>query len=179
MKHFVFPSKQQADAFIEDLRSQNLIQSEIGHASFARRTPVAASAATTTTHTETVEVTDGGGDTGEMAGGAVKGGALGALAGLAAGAVVAATGGLAAVPVILGASIGSVAGMASGAVNGDGMNDTSVAHVQGKTYHLEDEHYDRLHTAVGTEGTAVAVEDNVDAAAVSAAAARHGGQQVA
>ena len=28
---------------------------------------------------------------------------------------------------------------------------------QGKTYHLEDEHYDRLNTAVGNEGTAVAV----------------------
>lgn len=176
MKHFVFPTVAQADAFIADLRGQNMIQSEIGHASFRRRTPVMETA--TETKTVTTEVTDGGGDAGDMAGGALKGGALGTLAGLAAGAVVAATGGLAAVPVILGLGIGATAGMTSGAVNGDGMNDTSVAHTR-TDYDLEDDHYDRLNTAVGTEGRAVAVEENVDAAAVSAAAARHGGQQIA
>ena len=176
MRHFVFPSTAQADAFIADLRSQNLIQQDIQTASFRRRTPVTTG---TTTQTVTTEVVDGGGDTGEMVGGALKGGVIGTAAGLAAGAVVAATGGLAAIPVILGLGLGATAGMTDAALHGDGNEENArrTALERHTDYDLDDDHYDRLNSAAVNDNRLVAVEDNVDHAAVDAAAARHGGRE--
>lgn len=178
MKHFVFPTKAKADAFIADLQSQGVVEQEVGHTSFHRRNAVQG-ATTTSTQMQTVatEVVDGGGDAGDMAGGALKGGAIGTVAGLAAGALVAATGGLAAIPVVLGLGVGAAAGMADGAVHGHGMEEHTASRYE-ENYHLEDEHYDRLTSSMGSEGVPVAVEDNVPSDIVEATAARHGGQHV-
>ncbi|MFD1730243.1 hypothetical protein ACFSC4_02605 [Deinococcus malanensis] len=179
MKHLVFPTTAQADAFIADLRSQGVIQPEVGQTSFHRRSDLGSGQTSTGKQTQvvTTEIVDGGGDAGDIAGGALKGGVIGTVAGLAAGAVVAATGGLAAVPVVLGLGVGAAAGAADGAVHGDGMQ----KHVKGRyddRYSLDDDHYDRIQSEVGTEGRAVAVEDQVPADVVQAAAARHGGRFV-
>ncbi|MFC4639399.1 hypothetical protein [Deinococcus hohokamensis] len=177
MKHFVFPSKDKADAFIADLQRQGVVEQEVGHTSFHRRSAVQGAATSTEMQTVTTEVVDGGGDAGDMAGGALKGGAIGTVAGLAAGALVAATGGLAAIPVVLGLGVGAAAGMADGAVHGHGMEEHAGRRYE-ENYHLEDAHYDRLQSEMGTEGVPVAVEDAVPADIVEATAARHGGRMV-
>lgn len=183
MKHFVFPTVADADAFIADLKAQNVVGDVSGTTSFQRRSSVTTPATpVTTTQTQEVVVADGGGDGKDMAAGAVAGGALGTAAGLAAGAVVAATGGLAAIPVILGLGIGAAAGAATGAVSGHGLEDDAVAAAGTRRYEssytLDDDHYDRLNTAVGTAGRAVAVEDNIPDDIVRATAARHNGRFV-
>ncbi|KEF33962.1 MULTISPECIES: hypothetical protein [Deinococcus] len=194
MRHLIFPTVAQADAFVQDLLSQGVIQPEMGQTSFGRRSATttdmgtAATPATTQTATQTTtEYVDGGGDAADMAGGALKGTALGAVAGVAAGAVVAATGGLAAVPVLLGmgalgSGIGAAAGTADAAVHGDGM-ETRVA-AQGETrryddrYDLDDTHYNEIQSAVDAGGRAIAIEDDVPLDVVEATMARHGGRFV-
>ncbi|MPY67584.1 hypothetical protein F8S09_12955 [Deinococcus sp. SDU3-2] len=196
MRHLIFPTVAQADAFVQDLLSQGVIQPEMGQTSFQRRTAAgsvgAADMGTTTSQTNTATATtteyvDGGGDGADMAGGALKGTALGAVAGVAAGAVVAATGGLAAVPVLLGmgalgSGIGAAAGTADAAVHGDGM-ETRVA-ASGETrsyedrYEFEDTHYNDMQTTVDAGGRAIAIEDDVPMDVVEAAMARHGGRFV-
>lgn len=186
MKHLVFPTVADADAFIADLKAQNVVGDVSGTTSFQRRSNSVSTPSTTstTTTTEQVVVAEGGGDGKEIAAGAVTGGALGTAAGLAAGAAVAATGGLAAIPVILGLGIGAAAGAATGAVAGHGLDDDAAAEVAGGTrryessYTLDDDHYDRINTAVGTDGRAVAVEDNIPTDIVEATAARHNGRFV-
>lgn len=163
MKHLIFPSKEQADAFIEDLRAQGLIQPEIGHTTLNRRV-------TETTQTQTHSV-EGGGTAEDAGEGAIEGTGVGAAVGAVAGVVATvATGGLA-LPVILGmTALGSGVGAAVGAVGGAaGVDETSG--------YVEEERYNRLNEGV-TGGRAVAVEDSVPADAVEAAAARHGGQFV-
>lgn len=200
MRHLIFPTVAQADAFVQDLLSQGVIQPEMGQTSFQRRTSAGTmggtgGVATTTTQTNTATATtteyvDGGGDGADMAGGALKGTALGAVAGVAAGAVVAATGGLAAVPVLLGmgalgSGIGAAAGTADAAVHGDGM-ETRVA-AQGEAagprsyedrYEFEETHYNDLQSTVDAGGRAIAIEDDVPMDVVEAAMARHGGRFV-
>ncbi|MBB5233713.1 hypothetical protein [Deinococcus budaensis] len=184
MKHLIFPTVAQADAFVQDLQSQGVIQPEMGQTSFRRRTSagMTGGVGTQTTQTVTTEYVDGGGDGEDMAKGALGGTALGAVAGVAAGAVVAATGGLAAVPVLLGmgalgSGIGAAAGAAEGAVNGDGMV-TRQAHDHNAGYDLDDTHYDTMNSTVETGGRAIAIEDSVPSDIVEAAAARHGGRFV-
>lgn len=199
MRHLIFPTVAQADAFVQDLQSQGVIQPEMGQTSFQRRSSAegmnSTGMSTTTTQTNaatatTTEYVDGGGDGQDMAGGALKGTALGAVAGVAAGAVVAATGGLAAVPVLLGmgalgSGIGAAAGTADAAVNGDGM-ETRVA-ASGNTenvrsyedrYEFEDTHYNDMQSTVDAGGRAIAIEDDVPMDVVEAAMARHGGRFV-
>lgn len=191
MRHLIFPTVAQADAFVQDLMSQGVIQPEMGQTSFQRRSSVS-SMDTTTTQTSaatatTTEYVDGGGDGQDMAGGALKGTALGAVAGVAAGAVVAATGGLAAVPVLLGmgalgSGLGAAAGTADAAVHGDGM-ETRVAGQGGtrnydERYEFEDTHYNDIQSTVDAGGRAIAIEDDVPLDVVEAAMARHGGRFV-
>ncbi|GAA5534390.1 hypothetical protein [Deinococcus aluminii] len=179
MKHLLFPSKEQADAFIEDLRAQGLIQPDIGHMPLNRRTAMAeANTATSTTGTGYAA-----GDTADDAAeGAVEGTGVGAAVGAVAGAVATvATGGLAAVPILLGmTALGAGVGAGVGAIGGaEGANETGgyIGAPSGDSY-LDDDRYDRLNSGVEGGGRAVAVEDNVPADAVEAAAARHGGQFV-
>lgn len=186
MRHLIFPTVAQADAFVQDLQSQGVIQPEMGQTSFQRRSS-AGSMGTATTQTTaatatTTEYVDGGGDGADMAGGALKGTALGAVAGVAAGAVVAATGGLAAVPVLLGmgalgSGLGAAAGTADAAVHGDGM-ETRVARSYDDRYEVDDTHYDEMHSTVEGGGRAIAIEDDVPMDVVEAAMARHGGRFV-
>ncbi|MCP2014245.1 hypothetical protein L1280_001382 [Deinococcus sp. HSC-46F16] len=199
MRHLIFPTVAQADAFVQDLLSQGVIQPEMGQTSFQRRTAAGSMGGTgmgtTTTQTSaatatTTEYVDGGGDGQDMAGGALKGTALGAVAGVAAGAVVAATGGLAAVPVLLGmgalgSGIGAAAGTADAAVHGDGM-ETRVAgsgeaagtRSYEDRYEFEDTHYNDMQSTVDAGGRAIAIEDDVPMDVVEAAMARHGGRFV-
>ncbi|WP_135228340.1 hypothetical protein [Deinococcus fonticola] len=185
MKHYVFPTVSDADAFIADLKAQNVVGDVSGQTSYHRRTELQTTPTTTTTATTTEQavVAEAGGDGKDVAAGAVTGGALGTAAGLAAGALVAATGGLAAIPVVLGLGIGAAAGAATGAVSGHGLDDDAAAEVAGGTrryqdsYTLENDEYDRLHGAVSNDGRLVAVEDNIPADIVAATAARHNGRQ--
>ncbi|WP_161882422.1 hypothetical protein [Deinococcus alpinitundrae] len=181
MKHLIFPTVAQADAFVQDLQSQNLIQPDMGQASFNRQSSMSTSATDTTPLLGTTDpgYTDGG--TAEDAGeGAVKGTGVGlvagAIAGVVATATTVATGGLA-LPVILGmAALGSGVGAGVGAIGGAaGVDETGGA---GSNYNLNDEHYDRINETVNNGGRAIAVEDSVPMAAVQAAAERHGGQIV-
>ncbi|WP_019586475.1 hypothetical protein [Deinococcus apachensis] len=171
MRHLIFPSKEQADAFIEDLRAQGVIQPEVGQTTLNRRM-----AETQTTQTTTT--VDGQTAAEEAGEGAIEGtgvgAAVGTVAGVASAAAALATGGLA-VPVILGmAALGSGVGAAVGAIGGaaeanaDGASDGS---------YVEDHRYDQINEGVGG-GRAVAVEDNIPSDVVEAAASRHGGQFV-
>ncbi|GAA4023237.1 hypothetical protein GCM10022631_42430 [Deinococcus rubellus] len=179
MKHLLFPTVAQADAFVQDLQSQNLIQADMGQTSVNRQS----SMGTADTMSSGVAVndpayTDGG--TAEDAGeGAVKGTGVGLIAGAVAGviatATTVATGGLA-LPVILGmAALGSGVGAGVGAIGGAaGVDETGY----NNSYGVSDEHYDRMDQTVNSGGRAIAVEDSVPMAAVQAAADRHGGQFV-
>ncbi|WP_162485402.1 hypothetical protein [Deinococcus deserti] len=92
----------------------------------------------------TMELVERGGDVGDITGGALKGGVIGTVAGLAAGAVVAASGGLAAIPVLLGLGIGA----AAGAVHGDGRQNPIKGRMEG-CYSLDDRRYDRINPRLG------------------------------
>ncbi|WP_104989647.1 hypothetical protein [Deinococcus sp. NW-56] len=181
MRHLLFPSKAQADAFIDDLRSQGLIQPEMGQTTVNRRMAGGTMGTTTTTGTQYVQ----GGGTPEDAGeGAVKGTGVGAAVGAAAGvlgtAATVATGGLA-LPVILGmTALGSGVGAAVGAIGGAaGVDETGGAsRSYSSSSDVSDEQYERLRSSAGESGRAVAVEESIPADAVEAAAARHGGQFV-
>jgi len=186
MKHLIFPTVAQADAFVQDLQSQGVIQPEMGQTSFRRRSEAGSMGGATTgtqqTQTVTTEYVDGGGDGEDMAKGALGGTAVGAVAGAAAGALVVATGGLAAVPVLLGmgalgSGIGAAAGAAEGAVSGDGMV-TRQAQDHAGGYDVDDSHYDTMSSTVETGGRAIAIEDSIPADIVEAAASRHGGRFV-
>ncbi len=178
MKHLLFPTTAQADAFVQDLLAQGVIQPELGQTSVNRRS------AMDTTTTSSATATDGDADlaggTPEDAGaGAVKGTGVGLVAGAVAGAVAtAATGGLAAVPVILGmAALGSGVGAGVGAVGGAAGVDETGDGAYGGGY-VSDEQYSRLDQGVAGGGRAIAVEDNVPADVVAQAAERHGGHFV-
>lgn len=202
MKHLVFPNKTQADAFVQDLRSQGVIQAETRQGNFGRRSSAydanmnaQANAATSTSTSSADVMADNAADAGaEDAGaGAVKGTGVGAVVGAVAAAVgTAATGGALAIPVLLGmTALGSGVGASVGAVGGAGGIDENMdgrtsadaygasgptnADLADSTYHLDDDRYDSLYTST-QQGTAIAVEDNVPSDVVEAAAARHGGR---
>ena len=174
MKHLLFPTVAQADAFVQDLQSQNLIQADMGQTSVNRQSSMATM--NNDMDRSDAAYTDGG--TAEDAGeGAVKGTGVGLVAGAVAGviatATTVATGGLA-LPVILGmAALGSGVGAGVGAIGGAaGVDETGYDN----GYGVSDEHYDRMDQTVNSGGRAIAVEDSVPLAAVQAAAERHGGQ---
>lgn len=190
MKHLIFPTVADADAFIADLKGQNVVGDVSGTTSYRRHNALEAveEVPATTQVTQTSEqavVAEAGGDGKDIAAGAVAGGTLGTAAGLAVGAAVAATGGLAAIPVILGLGIGAAAGAATGAVTGHGLDDDAAAEVANTSarryqdsYTLQDSHYDQINTAISAGGRAVAVEDSIPADIVQATAARHNGRFV-
>lgn len=204
MRHLVFPNKTQADAFVQDLRSQGVIQAESRQGTFGRRSHMRdanldaqASAASNIDRTRDDVMAANAADAGaEDAGaGAVKGTGVGAVVGAVAAAVgTAATGGALAIPVLLGmTALGSGVGASVGAVGGAGGIDENMdgrtsadsygasgptnADLADSTYHLDDERFDSLYTST-QQGTAIAVEDNVPSDVVEAAAARHGGRFV-
>ena len=184
MRHLLFPTTAQADAFIQDLQSQGLVQPELGSTNINRRTATdTTTTGTSVTGTGAASAYDdgtlGGGTPEDAGAGAVKGTGVGLVAGAVAGTIATvATGGLAAVPVILGmAALGSGVGAGVGAVGGAaGVDET----YDGGTYdgRVTDEQYDRLSGGVDSGGRAIAVEDSVPQDAVEAAAARHGGSFV-
>ena len=175
MRHLLFPSKEQADAFIEDLRAQGLIQPEIGQIPLQRRTALAEATSTQMGYAGNSTASPEAEAAGE---GAIEGTGVGAAVGAVAGAVATvATGGLAAVPVLLGmTALGAGVGAGVGAIGG--AEAASATDGNTRDGYLDDDRYDRLHRAVSGGGRAVAVEDNVPQEAVEAAAARHGGQFV-
>jgi hypothetical protein len=178
MKHLLFPTVAQADAFVQDLQAQGVIQPEVGQTTLNRR----GSAGMATDTTTRVGGRDSGhvdGGTAEDAGdGALAGTGVGAAVGAAAGAVATvATGGLAA-PLILGmAALGSGVGAGVGAIGGAaGVDETGDGYR--RSYEVEDSQYDRMSSGMSGGGRAIAVDDSVPADVVSAAAARHGGEFV-
>ncbi|MPY67470.1 hypothetical protein F8S09_12370 [Deinococcus sp. SDU3-2] len=182
MRHLLFPSKAQADAFIDDLRRQGLVQPEVGQTTVNRRMSgtMTGGAVDTATAANAGYATDD--EVAEAAGGgAIAGTGVGAAVGAAAGvlgtAATVATGGLA-LPVILGmTALGSGVGAAVGAIGGAaGAEDTGGTYA--RSYDVSDEQYERLSSSMNESGRAVAVEESVPADAVEAAAARHGGQFV-
>ncbi|WP_291425272.1 hypothetical protein [Deinococcus sp.] len=178
MKHILFPTVADADAFIADLQSQGVVAPTVGTTTLNRRTAPVATDATTTT--ATTAVVEGGGTPEDAGAGAVKGTGVGALVGAAAGIIgagaVVATGGLA-LPVILGmTALGSGVGAAVGAAGGAAGVDETGSGYAATT--VDDHYYDHLNTTVGNGGRAVAVDDNVATDVLNAAVARHNGQFV-
>lgn len=175
MKHILFPTVADADAFIADLQTQGVVQNQVGTATLNRRNP---NAEVVTSETEVV---GGGGTPEDAAAGAVKGTGVGALVGAAAGILgagaVVATGGLA-LPVILGmTALGSGVGAAVGGIGGaTGVDETGEGYVTTTT--VDDDYYDHLHTSVSGGGRAVAVDDHVADDVLNAAVSRHNGQFV-
>ncbi|AZI41709.1 hypothetical protein EHF33_02230 [Deinococcus psychrotolerans] len=183
MKHLIFPTVAQADAFVADLRSQNLIQPEMGQTSVNRTSSMTNSAASTAPLTGITDPTLDAGGTPEDAGeGAVKGTGVGLIAGAVAGviatATTVATGGLA-LPVILGmAALGSGVGAGVGAIGGAAGVDETGGRMYDDNYHVSDEHYTQMSSTMDAGGRAIAVEDSVPMDALKATADRHGGQFV-
>ncbi|ANE43783.1 hypothetical protein [Deinococcus puniceus] len=182
MKHLMFPTVAQADAFVQDLQAQGVIRPEMGSASINRRSAMSggtmtdSSMASTTGVAPHTDVVDGSAE--DAGAGAVKGTGVGAAVGAVAGVVATiATGGLAGIPVILGmAALGSGVGAGVGAVGGAaGVDETNG---MGHTYDVDDDHYERMSSTVSSGGRAVAIEDSIPHDVVAAAAARHGGQFV-
>ena len=182
MKHLIFPTVAQADAFVQDLQSQGVIRPEMGSASLNRRSGTTDSSMASTMGVTNDLGADYGGGTAEDAGaGAVKGTGVGVAVGAVAGVVATvATGGLAAIPVILGmAALGSGVGAGVGAIGGAaGVDETNGTGTYNSSYDVDDAHYDRMNDTVSSGGRTIAVEDSVPHDVVAAAAARHGGEFV-
>ncbi len=170
MKHILFPTVADADAFIADLQSSGAIHPEVRTATLNRRTATG----------EVVAGADAGAE--DAGAGAVKGTGVGALVGAAAGILgagaVVATGGLA-LPVILGmTALGSGVGAAVGGIGGaSGIDENGDGRTSASGYDstVDDHYYDHLNTSVQGGGRAVAVDDNVPADVLNAAMARHKG----
>ncbi|MFC4639047.1 hypothetical protein [Deinococcus hohokamensis] len=193
MKHIIFPTVADADAFIADLQQRGVVRQEVGTATVNRRSTTTTTASTTETDSYGGSASPGAEDAGA---GAVKGTGVGAAVGATAGvlsaagvigtaAATAATGGLA-LPVILGmtalgAGVGAGVGAAGGAMGvdenhdglraGDGMDYSSG-------YAVDDHHYDTMHSSVNGGGRAVAVDDAVPSDILQEVMARHNGQFV-
>ena len=167
MKHILFPTVSDADAFIADLQNQGVARPELGNATFNRRTT-----------TEVVSDASAGAE--DAGAGAVKGTGVGALVGAAAGVLgagaVVASGGLA-LPVILGmTALGAGVGAGVGAVGGAAGIDENADGRTAGGYALDDHHYDEINTTVTGGGRAVAVDDSIPADVLNAAVARHNGR---
>ena len=203
MRHILFPTVSAADAFIADLQQRGVVRSEVGSTTVNPRVAQAMGTAggststSSTTQTTSTDYVDGGGTAEDAGAGAVKGTVAGAVTGAAAGvlgsaatvgttvaatAATAATGGLA-LPVILGmAALGSGVGAAVGAIGGAAGVDETGGHTTTSSYQssydVDQDHYDRLHSATNQGGRAVAVDDNVPQDVLDEAVRRHGGEYV-
>ena len=180
MKHIMFPTAADADAFLADVQQQG---ATLGNATYTRR-----GTATDGTYADGTVTGDASAGAEDAGAGAVKGTGVGAVVGAAAGflatagtvAAGVATGGLA-VPVILGmAALGSGVGAAVGATGGamgiDENRDGRTADT-GDYYEADDSYYDRMDSTVSGGGRVVAVQDPVPANVMDAAT-RHGGEMV-
>ncbi len=158
MKHLIFPSAAEADAFAAELQARGLVQAERGQAPL--------NPPPTTPPRRPVEGADG--EHHDNANGAVVGTGVGLAVGAVTGALATiVTGGAAVVPVLLGmAALGSGIGAGVGAMGGPtiGSHDTDAI--------FTDEHHG--HAAAGR---LIAVDDTVPADAVDEVAARHGGRR--
>lgn len=179
MRHLLFPTTSQADAFVQDLQSQGAIRPEQGQTNFGRR----GAATTGTMGAGSTDAAYNGGTAdpaAEEAGeGAVEGTGVGAVVGAVAGVVAtAATGGAAAIPILLGmTALGSGVGAGVGAIGGavDADADGTGAY---SDYNYTDEQYNRISSGTDSGGRAIAVDDSVPSDVVDAAAKRHGGEFV-
>lgn len=179
MKHLLFPTVAQADAFVQDLQAQGVIQPEVGQTTLNRRGSAGMTTDTSTRMDTTTERRDMDDAAAEDAGdGAIAGTGVGAAVGTVAGVVATvATGGLAA-PLILGmAALGSGVGAGVGAVGGAADGDDMGRGYQ-SSYEVDESQYDRMHSSTSSGGRAIAVDDSVPADVVAEAAARHGGEFV-
>ena len=178
MKHIVFPTVADADAFISDLQSQGVVRPEVGTTNVSRRTTT-----TTDTYGSDTYTGDAGAGAEDAGAGAVKGTGVGALVGAAAGILgagaVVASGGLA-LPVILGmTALGSGVGAAVGATGGAmGIDENADGRTAADGYVVDDADYDHMHTSVSGGGRAVAVDEHVPADVLDAAVRRHNGSYV-
>ena len=175
MKHLLFPTTTQADAFVQDLQAQGAIRPEQGQANFARPS-AATTGAVGSTSTDAAYNSGTADPAAEEAGeGAIEGTGVGAVVGAVAGVVATvATGGAAAIPILLGmTALGSGVGAGVGAVGG-----AVDAEADGSGHTYTDEQYDRINNHMASGGRAIAVDDSVPADVVDAAAKRHGGEYV-
>lgn len=192
MKHYIFPTAADADAFITDLQSQGVVRPEVGTTNYRRAGTVSTPATGYTDPalgTAAPAYVEGSGTAEDAAAGAVKGTGVGAAVGATAGvlgtagalgaaAATVATGGLA-LPLILGmTALGAGVGAAVGGVGGAaGVDETG--HGEGYDYYEQnDTRYNEVETATNAGGRAVAVDDSVPADVVAAAAGRHNGRLV-
>lgn len=185
MKHIIFPTVAEADAFISDLQQRGVVRPEVGSATLNRRN---SSATTTTQSYSDGDGVSAGAGAEDAGAGAVKGTGVGAVVGAGAGvlsaagvigtaAATAATGGLA-LPVILGmtalgAGVGAAVGATGGAMGVDENHDGQTA-----GYDVDDTHYDTIHNTVSGGGRAVAVDDAVPADVLEETMRRHNGRFV-
>ncbi|MDO4264599.1 MAG: hypothetical protein Q4C67_10420 [Deinococcus sp.] len=194
MKHFVFPTAQQADDFANELKTQGLVREDTRQHAYAQgQTEGFAGRSTGTQYTAdhysagtydagTYDADRDGSSVGDEA---IKGTAVGAATGAAAGlagaalagatAATVATGGLAA-PLIGLTLLGSGVGAAVGAAGEAAREADDAAYHD--TYDTQDTHYSTLSETYQGGGRAVAVDDNVPEGPLMEAVARHGGRQV-
>ncbi|MFC4452176.1 hypothetical protein [Deinococcus sonorensis] len=185
MKHLIFPSTAQADAFVQDLLAQGVIQPETRQASFNRQSQYSGSDTRLNDDRRdfdgTGPVEGMGGGTAEDAGeGAVKGTVAGAVAGGVVGAVATAASGGLLLPVVLGmTALGSGVGAGVGAIGGAaGVDETGSGGYGAGAQYVDDDRYSRMEASHSSGGRAIAVEDSVPDDVVRAAAARHGGELI-
>lgn len=194
MKHILFPTTSQADAFIAELQEKGVVAPALGNSTYNRHSGMD-SAATGGDNVRTYDnMDDQPSAAAEDAGaGAVKGTGVGAVVGAGAGLLgtagtvaavgaTVATGGLA-IPVVLGmaalgAGVGAAVGAAGGAAGVDENHDGRTADDDYGSYGVNDDYYDRMNSTVDAGGRAVAVEDAIPYDVVAEAAKRHGGEFV-
>ncbi|WP_261665339.1 hypothetical protein [Deinococcus sp. Marseille-Q6407] len=163
MQHFVFPSNDHAQAFIQDVQAAGISPA---HIHLANVRPVETTEQTTVVD-GTPAMTPGEGATSGIGAGAL----VGAAAGIA---VTIATGGLGAVPLILGFSaLGAATGGVSGAV--EGAVETATAGPDG---YLDETRRHQIVQHIQEGGQSLAVDDVTNTDLVNSLAVKHGGQLV-
>lgn len=202
MKHILFSTVSDADAFIADLQARGAVQPEVGHMTVNRREAGLSETGSQGTQGGLVgarlddlddhaTLTHEGGTAEDAGAGAVKGTVAGAIAGAVSAvvgtAVTVGTGGLA-LPVVLGlTALGSGVGAAVGGIGGAagvdetaerGVGTDSIASRYPASAELDDEQYGRLDSGMTAGGRAVAVDDNVPQDVLEDAVRAHGGQFV-
>ncbi len=199
MKHILFPTTAQADAFIAEMQQKGVVAPTLGTSTYSRHSEMDSVRTTgngmADTYGSGMDNMDGQASAAaEDAGaGAVKGTGVGAVVGAGAGLLgtagtiagvgaTVATGGLA-IPVILGmaalgAGVGAAVGATGGAAGVDENHDGRTADDDYGSYGVNDDYYGRMHDTVNAGGRAVAVEDAIPYEVVAEVAQRHGGEFV-
>lgn len=189
MRYLTFPTAQHAQAFTEELTAAQLGQVSAEHHTLNTPGVMNGTVTGTTSRGEEIitaadgrQYVDAGGGTADDAGmGAIKGTGAGAAVGIAAGAVATiATGGLA-LPLILGlGALGSAVGASVGAVGGAlGVDETPGTSLLGtrEVVDLNDDDQQVIYIS-GSEGRAVAVDEDIPLNELQAIMQRHGGTLV-